>query len=122
MVFDADFHMRIFRLALHGLEDLDHLLDVALDAAVTFPISPAAEVAAGNRTSEPLCGADQEACVVLGFAPFFLVVRFRRGADAARADLEFDPRPLGLRPNLVQVVFLEALVDVQVGQEKRIHL
>ena len=102
MVLDGDFHVRVFRLALHGLEDLDHLLDVALDAAVALAVPPAAEVAAGHGTAQPFGRADQQPRVVLGRAPFLLVVRLRGGADAARAGLEFDAGPLGLGPDLVR--------------------
>jgi hypothetical protein len=122
MIFNADLHVRIFGLAPHGFEDLDGLLDVPIDAAVTISVSPAAEIAPRHRASESPGCTDQEAGVIFGLAPLLPIVRVRGGADASRTGLKLNPRTFGLGPDFSQVALVQALVNVEVGQQKRIDL
>ena len=96
VVFDGDLHVGIFRFTLDGLEQLDHRVDVTIDASVALAVAPVAEVAARHGAAQPARGANQQPRVVLGRAPLLGVVRLRGGTDARRADLQFDPRLSGL--------------------------
>ena len=87
VVLHRHLQVRVFGLALDGLERLDHFFDVAVDTAITLSVPATAEVTSRDGAAELPGRANQQSGVVRGLAPFLFVVRFGGGADAAGADL-----------------------------------
>src|SRR5439155_16412260 len=103
-----------------GPAHFDGVGDARLDATLGFPVVAHAEDATDDRRAEGLRDPNAQRQMFLGRAPL-VFEELRSRADAPGAGVDLNAEVVRLRLYLLQRLFFQAFVSIEIGDENGIE-